>query len=91
MALEIVAAPGAPALELAFGFGAQIGSLGECGFGQLVHEIRPSFAMFQPLNPIRRGCANPDGAAGRRKALESTEMGHKRPFRSPSIFLIREP
>ena len=91
MGLEIVTAPGAPALEFALGFDVQIGSLKEYGFGEVVHEKWPFNWVFQPLNPIRARCANPDPGQPRRKALDRAEMRHKRPFRSPSIFLIRDP
>jgi len=37
MGLEIVAAPGSPALKFAFGADVQIGAVEECGFGEVVH------------------------------------------------------
>jgi hypothetical protein len=39
MGLEIVAAPGSPAGELALGFDVQVGAVEECRFGQVVHAI----------------------------------------------------
>ena len=59
---KIVAAPGPPALEFALCFDMQIGAVEECAFGQVVHAIRPSFEVFQPLNPIHPRWANPDNA-----------------------------
>jgi hypothetical protein len=48
MGLKIVAAPGPPAREFAGGFDVQIGAVEECGFGQVVHAIWPSFEIFSP-------------------------------------------
>jgi hypothetical protein len=59
MGFEVVAAPGSPTLEFARGFDVQIGPVEECGFGQVVQAIWPSFEVFGPLNPIHPGCANP--------------------------------
>ena len=84
MGLEIVTGPGAPAGEFALGFDVNVRALGKCSFGELVHGIWPSIAGLQPLNPIRARCANADPDSCRRKALDRTEMRHKRPFRSPS-------
>jgi hypothetical protein len=52
MALKIVATPGSPALEFAGRFDVQIGAVEECGFGQVVQAIGPSFEIFESLNPI---------------------------------------
>jgi hypothetical protein len=41
MGLKIVAASDPPALEFASGFDVQIGAVEECGFGQVVHAVRP--------------------------------------------------
>src|SRR5258707_13977183 len=78
MGLEIVTGPGPPAGEFTLGFDVNIGTLGECSFGELVHGIWPSIAMLQPLNPIRPGCANADPDWCRRKALDKAAMRHKR-------------
>ena len=59
MGFEVVAAPGSPAGEFAFGLHVQIGAVEECGFGQVVHAIWPPYQIYQPLNPIHAGCANP--------------------------------
>src|SRR5258705_13080665 len=91
MGLEIVPGPGAPAGEFALGFDVNVGTLGECSFGELVHGIWPSIAGLQPLNPIRARCANADPDSCRRKALDRAEMRPKRPFRSAPIFLLRDP
>jgi hypothetical protein len=48
MGLKIVAAPGSPALEFASRFGAQIRAVEECGFGQGIQAIGPSFEGFSP-------------------------------------------
>ena len=45
MSLVIVAAPGSPTGEFAFGADVQVGSVKECGFGQLVHGIWTSFVQ----------------------------------------------
>jgi hypothetical protein len=37
----------------------EIGTVEECGFGQVVQVISPSFQIYEPLNPIHAGCANP--------------------------------
>jgi hypothetical protein len=59
MGFEIVAAPGSPALEFAFSADVQIGAVEECGFGDVVHAIGPSFEGFESLNPVHTRCANP--------------------------------
>jgi hypothetical protein len=59
---EIVAAPGPPALEFTLCFDMQIRAVEECAFSQVVHAVRPSFEVFQPLNPIHSRWANPDNA-----------------------------
>ena len=59
MGFEVVAAPASPTPEFVLGFDVQIGAVEECGFGQVVQAIWPSFEMFGPLNPIHPRCANP--------------------------------
>ena len=48
MGLEIVPAPGSPAGEFALGLDMQVGALRKCGFGQVVHALRPWFENFSP-------------------------------------------
>src|SRR4051812_33158131 len=53
-----VAAPGAPSREFALGADVQVGAVQECGFGKLVHGQWLFNEGTEPLNPIRRRCAN---------------------------------